>query len=144
MYLAYSGGKDSSVILDLALKVNPKILIIHNPKYSTHPDTVVHIYKVSMEHNILLVPFYLMLFFVKNNGLECQIDGTTIEEHNRTGKSSDLIVNGLNVSRKYMKQTNPKGIWDITSIYPIFDWTEQMVFEYLKRNNVKISEEYKL
>jgi 3'-phosphoadenosine 5'-phosphosulfate sulfotransferase (PAPS reductase)/FAD synthetase len=143
MYIAYSGGKDSSVILDLALRVDPNMLIIHNPKPITHPETVKHIYKVSQEHRIVLVPMEYMDYFVQTNGFLCQIDGTTIEEWDRVDKRNDIIMDGKNISRKNMPRVNEKGIWGIMSIYPIYEWTEEEVFGYIFSRQIEISKEYK-
>lgn len=142
MFVATSGGKDSTVILDLALKINPCITIIHNPKSITHPDTIRFLYDVSQRNIINYVPSSLMEKFIKDNNLKCQIDGTRISEFDRVDKSADLIINGQTVSRTEMKD-HGFGIWNLENIYPIYDWSDEDVFNYCKKHKIPLSREYK-
>jgi 3'-phosphoadenosine 5'-phosphosulfate sulfotransferase (PAPS reductase)/FAD synthetase len=80
--------------------------------------------------------------FIQANGLECQIDGTRRDEATRNEKSTDLIVDGENVSRENMPAFVKRGIFGLSMLYPIFNWTEQQVWEYLKYNGIKVSKEY--
>ena len=141
MFVATSGGKDSTVILDLALRVNPNITIIHNPKPVTHPDTVQFLYELSQKLEVFYIPSSYMPNFIKRNHLKCQIDGTRISEFNRTDKSSDIIINGQTVSRTEMTN-HGEGIWGLENIYPIYDWTDEDVFQYCRDNKLPLSKEY--
>lgn len=141
MFVATSGGKDSTVILDLALKVNEFITIIHNPKPETHPDTVQFLYELSQKIEVFYIPSKYMPEFINRNKLKCQIDGTRISEFNRTDKSSDIIINGQIVSRTEMTN-HGEGIWGLENIYPIYDWTDNDVFQYCRDNKLTLSKEY--
>lgn len=142
MYLAFSGGKDSCVILNMALKINPNILIIHNPKPETHPDTINFIYKISQNHTIINIPSKQTESFIKANGLKCQIDGSRIYEHNRTNKSNDFIKDGKSINRLEMSPVNKCGLFGICHIYPILHWTDNDVYQYLLDNSIPVSKEY--
>ncbi len=142
MFVATSGGKDSTVILDLALKINPEIMIVHNPKHITHPDTVQFLYDISQKNVIHYVPSKMMEQFIKENQLKCQIDGTRISEFDRVDKSADLIINGKTVSRTEMSD-HGVGIWGLENIYPIYDWSDDDVFSYCKNHFLPLSREYK-
>lgn len=141
MYVATSGGKDSTVILSLALQINPDIMLIHNPKSETHPLTIKFLYELSQKKLIHYVPGRMMEEFVKSHGLLCQIDGTRISEFTRTDKSNDVIINGQNVSRKDMKSIE-QGIWGLTCVYPIYQWLDEDVFQYCHEMHLDLSEEY--
>lgn len=142
MFVATSGGKDSTVILDLALKINPFITIVHNPKHNTHPDTIRFLYDISQTNFINYVPLKFMQQFIRENNLKCQIDGTRISEFDRVDKSADIIINGQNVSRTEMSD-HGVGIWGLENIYPIYEWSDDDVFNYCRVNKLPLSREYK-
>ena len=145
LFCGHSGGKDSVVIFDLAQKVYPKITVIHNSKSNTHPDTVKFLYGVSEKHNVLFVPPSNMERAIKTYGLRCQIDGTRIAECSRTdGRSTDFVVDNKNVSREVMTEFVENGLYGMGMLYPIYDWTDEEVWEYISVNNLSISNEYSL
>lgn len=144
MYLGFSGGKDSMVLLDSILRVYPNIIIIHNPKDETHFETVKFIYDISKRYAIVHIPPFSMAKYVTNNNLKCQIDGTRISEHNRVEKSNDVVVNGKSISRTKMTKANKCGLFSITHIYPIMDWVDEDIYKYIKDYNVPVSNEYKI
>jgi 3'-phosphoadenosine 5'-phosphosulfate sulfotransferase (PAPS reductase)/FAD synthetase len=143
LFCGHSGGKDSTLILYLAAKAFPEITIVHNCKDSTHPATIEFLYELGKTRVVNFVPPNLMEEFIKRNHLNCQIDGTRVDEASRTdGRSTDLIVEGESVSRTEMTHFVPNGLYGLNMLYPIYDWTEEQVWSYLHANNIKVSEEY--
>jgi len=144
MYLGHSGGKDSCVITDLVLRAERSdVMIVHNPKPETHPETVKFLYEFAQVYPIVFVPPIKMGDFVEMMGFDAQLDGSRRAEHNRTERSTDIIIDGKNVSRERMKSVVEEGIFGLTILYPIYDWTDDEVWEYIETYKVRISDEYK-
>jgi 3'-phosphoadenosine 5'-phosphosulfate sulfotransferase (PAPS reductase)/FAD synthetase len=143
-YIAFSGGKDSVVILDILDSIAPNLPIIHNPKMNTHKETIRFIYEVSLTRNIFHIPISNMDNFIKNKGFNCQIDGTRISEFNRIEKSNDFTTQGKSVSREHLPLFIDNGLFGIKHIYPIYDLKDEDVYSYIKSNNISYSDEYRL
>lgn len=156
LFIGNSGGKDSCVILHLAQQIYPNITIVHNVKpllgtsgdpvaalTEQHPKTLEFMYTSLCRHNsVIFTHSSLMPEWLNKTGFKCQIDGARRSEWDRPGKSSNIIVNGQNVNRKDMPDFVETGIFGMSLVYPIVDWTDDDVFEYLVTNNIPFSDEY--
>lgn len=156
MFSGHSGGKDSVVLLHLAQQVSKDITIVHNVKpllgtsgdplaalSEVWPETLAFMYStVCKENEVQFMHSSKMKGWIARNQMKCQLDGARACEWDRQGKSSDLIVNGINVSRKNMPAFVEEGIFGLSIAYPIFDWSDAEVFAYIEDNNLALSEEY--
>jgi len=145
LFVAHSGGKDSAVVLHLAMRVfgeGSGFIVVHNPKPETHPLTVQYLYELSQTLTIGMIPSHRMLAFAGDPESKCQIDGTRRAEHTRTERSSDLIIDGANVSRENMPAFVEQGIFGLSILYPIYNWTDEEVWDYIKDNCLEVSREY--
>lgn len=142
LYVGHSGGKDSVVITHLTRLVCPSVRIVHNPKPDIHPDTKTFIQEMAKIFLIDFVDPNEMQAFLKYHHLTAQVDGTREAEFDRLEKSTTYISNGVDVSRKGMGAFTENGIFGLTLIYPIFDWTDAEVFDYIRCNNLPLSKEY--
>jgi len=162
IFIGHSGGKDSVAVHNLTLEalkeleLENNLTVIHNPKKiydkekhttsgptDVYYETLEFLYnKVSEYANITIVNPKNMENYIKNNKLTMQIDGTRADENERVTKSSNLILNGKEENRQYMSYYNPKGLYNLEFLYPIFDWTSNDVFNYLKDRKIEISPEY--
>jgi 3'-phosphoadenosine 5'-phosphosulfate sulfotransferase (PAPS reductase)/FAD synthetase len=142
LYLGHSGGKDSAVIYHLATKVYFDITVVHNPKPDVHSDTILYLYELAQNRPVHFVPSVKMPQTISLYGWRCQIDGTRIAEYTRTDRSTDLIVDGQSVSRETMTESVDAGIYGLSMLYPIYDWTDEEVWEYIKLSNIPVSKEY--
>jgi len=157
IFMGHSGGKDSTVIYDLTKKVLGKdFRVVHNikPMLGTsgnkvgaltemHSETLQFLYtKVCPTHPVLFLHSSEMERLLKIYDTKCQIDGSRLCEYTREGKSSEFIKNGKSVSRSEMTEYIENGIFGLNMCYPIFDWSDYEVFEYIDKNNLIISEEY--
>ena len=153
----HSGGKDSVVIDHLVYRSGWVLQgIVHNVKpmlgtsgdpvaalTEQHPETLEFLYtKVCKERTITFLHSSNMPSWLSENGISCQIDGARCSEWNRPGKSSNIIVNGQNMSRKDMGVYHENGIFGLNMSYPIYDWTDTDIFDYITENNLEISAEY--
>lgn len=156
IFLGHSGGKDSCVINHLTKQVIENYKIVHNVKpmlgtsgdpvfalTEMYPSTLNFLYTVvSIEQPVEFLHSTKMIDYIKRNKLTCQIDGARIEEHDRPGKSSNIIRNGESVNRKEMTEYEPNGIFGLAICYPILDWSTQDIFDYLTMHNLPFSQEY--
>lgn len=156
IFLGHSGGKDSCVINHLTKQVIPDYKIVHNVKpmlgtsgdpvaalTEMYPSTLVFLYSnVSVNQPVEFLHSSQMPNYIERNNLTCQIDGARIEEHDRPGKSSNIIRNGESVNRKEMTEYEPNGIFGLAICYPILDWSSQDIFDYLVAHNLPFSNEY--
>ncbi len=144
MYICHSGGKDSCVITDLVDRAIPVRLIpiIHNPKNETHAATVQFLYELSKKREVRMVPFDKMEYYVQTL-FEVQVDGSRKGEAGRTERSNLVIFNGREVSREQMQAYTDKGKFGIATVFPIYDWTDEEVWQYIREYKVQVSDEYR-
>lgn len=139
IYLGTSGGKDSVAINHLMSKTDYSIQFsLHtNKPNDTHPLTVTFLY--TRKYPILYVPKGIDL----PKYLKTQIDGTRASEYNREdGRSTDVVVGGILVSRNNMPLFVRNGLFGLNFVFPIFDWTDEEVWAYIFSNNIEYSDEY--
>lgn len=141
LFLGHSGGKDSCVIFHLTQQVFQP-LVIHNPKSETHEETVKFLY--GLDYPVLYLPVTQMEWYIRQRALGCQIDGSREAESTRQGKSTTVIQQGQERLRKGMSWTTEDGVFGLAVVYPIYDWTDQEVWEYIKQNQLPVSKEYEI
>jgi 3'-phosphoadenosine 5'-phosphosulfate sulfotransferase (PAPS reductase)/FAD synthetase len=139
--VGHSGGKDSVVVANLAHSCDNRIHIVHNAKpkgirNETHPKTIEFLYKISRPVT------YYPEGISHAREFEFQIDGTRAAESERLDRSSDLIVNGRSINRKGMGLLNKNGLFGMTFIYPIYDWTASDVWACIATRGLPYSDEY--
>ena len=142
VYIGHSGGKDSAAILHLADTAVPNHVfpIVHTPKPGeTHPKTIEYLYRLGRP--VVYLPKDSAVTFGLD--LSVQIDGTRIDEHDRTdGRSTDFIDNGVARPRTELRSFVARGLFGRSFLYPIYDWSTAEVWDYLRENQVHVSEEY--
>lgn len=158
IFVGHSGGKDSCVVHDLCLKTlgEGNVVVVHNPKpmlgtsgnawgalSEMYPETLNFLYtNVFKQHHVHVFPSFLMKPFILKNDIRCQVDGARASEHSREGKSTDFIRDGVNVSREFLVEYVEEGMFGLAISYPIFDWTDNDVFDYIALNKLGLSDEY--
>jgi len=156
IFMGHSGGKDSTVLLHLVQQIIPNIMLVHNVKpmlgesndpvsklTEMHPYTLDFIYRNVARSNLIhFMPASNMKKFIKNYGLVCQIDGSRACEYTRKGKSSEIVRDGAQVSRDTMTEVVETGLFDLTMSYPIYDWSDDDIFDYIFKHGLQISSEY--
>lgn len=148
-YVAHSGGKDSVVVHELAkmyFQESPRV--VHTPKVSgfnkVHPDTIDFLYGIAAEFGMDMVPGTKMRAFLEQNRLLVQVDGTRRDEADRTDRSSNVIVDGKDVSRTEMNWYTNDGLFGQICLFPIYDWSDEDVWTFIKQAEIAVSPEYNL
>lgn len=139
VYIGTSGGKDSVAVYHLMSKSKFYFgNVLHTPKPGvTHPKTVEFLY--SRPYPIHYHPKEIPL----PGWMETQVDGSRAKEYNRTdGRSTDVVVGGVSVSRENMPLYIRNGLFGRNFVFPIFDWTDEQVWAYIFANDIEYSDEY--
>lgn len=149
VYVATSGGKDSVVVHHLARKVfGDQVTLIHTPKVTgfnkVHPATVAFLYEQSAKYGLNIVPFEQMQKYLDDHKLYQQVDGTRRSEFDRTDRSADVVVNGELISRADMPVHTVGGLFGNESIFPIVDWSDDDVWQYIGQEGIEVTEEYRI
>jgi 3'-phosphoadenosine 5'-phosphosulfate sulfotransferase (PAPS reductase)/FAD synthetase len=139
--VGHSGGKDSDVVHHLTnIMLAKDFPVGHTSKFEGFnkilPETLDYIY--SRPFTITFYPEGTIFPYAG------QIDGTRAAEAERHGKSTDLVVNGESINRAGMGPYNPCGLFQMQFVYPIYDWSDEMVWAYHIMYDMPFSAEYKV
>lgn len=122
LYIGFSGGKDSRALLKLAWSICPNILVIHNEHTGENPGIIpgMLIIKGPKKTNVPK--------FLKYTKLTAQLDGT------RKDEDKLVMINGKDIHRSKMRTNyTKKGVWGLEVYFPLFNFTEQDIYDYLGR-----------
>lgn len=169
-YVLFSGGKDSLVVLDLAYKCwgfNFKVIYIEISG-NTHPKCTKYVYKVINEYGLELIhlkydrDFFDMLMelgypsvlwagsrwclqrfknkpmmqFSKNNTVNLTLVGVKQGDSNRRRMwISKNVIDGRVINPR-------KKEYGKVKLYPIYNWSNEDVWNYIKQNNLPLNPLY--
>ena len=168
--VAFSGGKDSEIVLWLCLKVNPNVPVIFNNTGVEYPQTIDFITKLNQDWKLnLLVEHPEKTFW------ECIEQYGFAEKKTGTRKSGGQAYCCRWLKEKPMQKVIKRENWlgyftgetaienrnrmfwardrgmcihlkveKVCKIKPILWWTEDEVWQFIKENNLPINEIYKL
>lgn len=148
--LANSGGKDSVVIYFIAKEVGYTGSIIHS-NTTIDPDGTLGFIRKNMPDTQIIHPtesFYDLIkrkaFPTRINRFCCQI----LKENRGIGKNTiEGVRSAESTKRKgrdYIQCDNRKEMNGAKHIYPIYDWTDDDVWNYIHANNLPIAPCYSL
>ena len=156
--VAFSGGKDSLVALQLVLQEDPDALIVFNNTGIEFPDTIKYIKQLEKEKGLKInivhpkSPFFKLVKeygwpshgkrwccvivkdqpaenFIKEAGVNVEVTGVTRYE--------SLYRRCLSPITVYKKSP-------IVRINPLYDWNEREIWGYIKGNNLSYNPLYNL
>lgn len=161
--IAFSGGKDSLVVLDLVRKQNPEITAVYCNTGIEYPETVKYVRTI--ENVVELHPITSYKYFIdcKENGLpgykatgkvrgnKCCLElkekpATKYYKENNV----DLVFTGLTSDESrnrmmFFKRMGPHYLYKRGNYYkahPIHNWSETDVWEYINRNKLSYNPVY--
>jgi phosphoadenosine phosphosulfate reductase len=149
--IAFSGGKDSLVVLHIALDVNPDLLVIYNNTTVEFPETLQYVKKLQDKWNFELFvtkndcPYFKAVKekgwathenrwcckpykdepafqFLLSREFKAEITGTTRTESIYRRSLTPIKI--------------PKKEPFIIRVNPIYDWNEWEVWRYIRENNL--------
>ena len=156
-YVCFSGGKDSLVVLDLALKSGIKNAVFCDTTmefqetldyirviedfYEIRVDSVSApkpffdlVYKIGFPSRAMrwcckVYKFSPLAVFARENKVKSYITGLRSEEHFR---------------RKQYSKNDENHMINAKQINPILDWSSKDIWDYIKRNNLPVNPLYNL
>ncbi|KKL22443.1 hypothetical protein LCGC14_2435380 [marine sediment metagenome] len=167
IYVAWSGGKDSTVLVWRAIKIKPDIKVLFNNTFIEHPSTLKFVRDYSKLWNLNFIETKPKMYFrqvVLKEGypemrrqnreplccktLKIQPSVDVIKEH-----KIDCIIDGVTASESFprrlagatfgcmywMKTNMP---WRMEKVRPILYWTVEDVWKYIKDNKIPYTPEY--
>lgn len=143
LQLANSGGKDSLVIYTLAKEVGADIPIIHSNTTIDPPGTLQYI-RECMPETVIINPPESFYQIVQRKGLPtlrarfcCELlkERYGIGKNSIEGVRADESRNRAN--RDYIQCDTRKSMRGGRHIYPIYDWTEDDVWMFIKNRGLE-------
>jgi len=150
--VAFSGGKDSLVVLHLALNVNPDVTVIFNNTTVNFPETMKYVKNLQQEWGFNLyttrhkTPF---LKAVKEKGWASHEDRWCCRPYKDRPAFRFLEENGIGAEITgttrtesiYRRSLTPfrlpkKNHLQIIRINPIYDWNQWEVWKYIEENGL--------
>jgi phosphoadenosine phosphosulfate reductase len=146
--LACSFGKDSTVVLHMVRQIKPDIRVFYINTGKEFPETLEFLERMRNEWNLNLeiydangraenLPEDL---YLTDPGMCCGI--RKIEPTKEALKGADAWITGLRASEtkeridlKQIEEQNAPGFPKI-KINPLAHWTEEQVWDYIKKNNI--------
>ena len=147
--LAYSGGKDSDVILQLAKEAGIRYRAIYKNTTIDYPGTLRHVKEMGAE---IIMPKMKFFDIVAQKGLPnrrkrfcCRI----LKEY-RYDTSIEKLITGVRRSesndraKRYTEPTQCRGTKKdpYEAIYPILDWTDDDILAFILDRNLKLAPVY--
>ncbi len=149
--LAFSGGKDSLVVLHLTLQVYPDVLVIYNNTGVEFPETNTYVRKLKEKWNLRMVVTRPELSFfkeIKSRGWATHDDRwccTPLKKDPAKKILKELGIKALIVGTRrtesiYRRHIYPFKIYktdeETVRIHPIHDWNDREVWLYIKKHNL--------
>jgi phosphoadenosine phosphosulfate reductase len=149
LYAGNSGGKDSAVLDYLLQKSGIKYTSIYANTTIDPKGTIKHI-RENYPHTVIMQPTETFYKLVERKGLPTRLTRYCCEflkEYVSVGKN---IFEGIRScesknrqNRDYIQCDNRKWQKGSQHIYPIYDWTDYEIWDFIKQKNIKLAPHYK-
>ena len=145
-HLAFSGGKDSQVLYDVALKAGVKFTA-YFCRTSVDPPEVISFIKENYPNVVFLKPEMTMYqLIVKNKILPTRTMRFCCKYLKEYAGTDEIVLTGIRSAESNDRKLRPQIEMDRTKIkmfiHPIKDWSDRQIWNYLKRNNIEVNELY--
>lgn len=138
-YLAFSGGKDSTVLYDVVKKSGVK----YDVHYNVSPIDPPELLKFIREHYPEVIWEYGARGFWKTvvkKGLPTRVNRWCCEILRENGGVGRMVLTGIrwdeSAPRKKRQFVEKSALGNKHTVNPLLDWTEEDVWKYIKDNNL--------
>ncbi len=145
LHLAFSGGKDSVVIYDLAKRSGLDFKAFYCNTTMDPKGTIPFIRKNYKDVEILQ-PQKSFFKLVEQKGLPTRLNRYCCEKLKEFGSIGKNVIEGVRASesqnrkgRDYIQCDTRSWQKGAKHIYPIYDWTDADVWQYIKKNNLPVA-----
>lgn len=148
LYSGNSGGKDSAIVDWLLQKAEIEYLSYHTNTTLDPPGTINHL-KKNYPHTVILKPKETFYQLIRRKGLPTRLQRWCCEELKEYGSVGKMVFEGVRSAesknrknRDYIQCDNRKWQKGAKHIYPIYDWTDKDVSDFIKAKKIKIAPHY--
>jgi len=146
-HLAFSGGKDSQVLYDICLKAGVKFTA-YFCRTSVDPPEVISFIKENYPDVIFLKPKLTMYqLILQRKALPTRIMRFCCEVLKEYAGSGQIVLTGIRSAESNNRKLRPQIEMDKSKfklfIHPIKDWSDNQVWNYLKKNKIDVNILYK-
>jgi phosphoadenosine phosphosulfate reductase len=141
IYSGNSGGKDSAVIEDLLQKSGIDYVSLHTNTTIDPPGTLNHIRNYYPQTKIIQ-PKLTFYELIEKKGLPTRINRYCcqyLKEYNGIGRATFEGIRSCESrgrqNRDYIQCDNRRSMKGAKHIYPLYDWTDKDIWNYIEKNN---------
>ncbi len=148
LFAGNSGGKDSSIVDFLLQKSGVKYISFHANTTLDPPRTIPFIKRV-FPHTEILKPKETFYQLIKRKGLPTRLNRYCCEYLKEYGSVGKVVFEGVRSAesknrkgRDYIQCDSRKWQRNAKHIYPIYDWTDDDVWNYIKYYKIELAPSY--
>ena len=150
LYAGNSGGKDSAVLDYLLQKSGIEYKSYYTNTTIDPIGTIRHI-RENYPHTEILQPKLTFYQLVEKKGLPTRLNRYCCERLKEYGSVGKIVFEGVRSAesskrqgRDYIQCDNRKWQKGSQHIYPLYDWTDEDIWNYIKDNNMQLAPAYSL
>lgn len=156
--VAFSGGKDSLVVLHLVLQEDPEPVVVFNNTSIEFPETVAYVKRLEKEFGLKIhvvypkKPFFELVkeYGWASHGRRWCCGMVKDKPAENFIKASGINVEVTGITRyesRYRRCVKPLSIFTnstLVRINPVYDWNEREIWEYIRSNGLPYNPLYDL
>lgn len=148
LFASNSGGKDSAIV-DYILQLSGiEYKAYHTNTTLDPPGTILHL-KQFYPHVEILKPNETFYQLIRRKGLPTRLNRYCCEHLKEYGSISKMVFEGVRSAesknrkgRDYVQCDSRKWQEGAQHIYPIYDWTDKDVWDYIRFRNIRLAPHY--
>lgn len=142
LYIANSGGKDSTVIYFLAQQIGAHLPVFHN-NTTIDPDGTLQFIRETMPDTVINNPKESFYQLIERKAFPTRINRYCCEILKESGGIGKNTIEGVRASestgrqgREYIECDRRASMQGAQHIYPIYDWSDDDVWNFIRKHNL--------